>query len=309
DADDDADDASTDPDVAPPGLAAPAPQPAPRFAAPPAQRAAPRPLPSMFQEPPSAAVDEADDDLAADDRPARRRSPSRFTVTGSLIERATLTTPQPVTLRRPELLGAGRTMIGDVLQPLPEQGNALNAQFNNGGDGSTRINLRSLDVGRTLTLLNGRRFVPVGTGADSTVDLNTIPLAVIDRVEVLKDGASPVYGSDAIAGVVNLITRKDFRGTEASLYTGQSARRDGFTFDASMITGHRLADGRGNIVFSAGTQRQEPVFAGDRDFSRVFNSFDFRSGTVTPSGSTSTPSGRIDTRQIDVNGDGRPDPV
>ncbi|HEY6176903.1 MAG TPA: TonB-dependent receptor, partial [Kofleriaceae bacterium] len=282
---------------------------APPFAQP-APRAAPRPMPSMFAEPPPPVRDDiADDEL--DDRAAGRRRPQRlFTVTGSVIERATQTTPQPVTiLRRPELLGAGRTMIGDALQPLPEQGNAINAQFNNGGDGSTRINLRSLDVTRTLTLLNGRRFVPVGTGADSTVDLNTIPLAVIDRVEVLKDGASPVYGSDAIGGVVNIITRKDFRGTEASLYTGQSARRDGFTFDASVITGHRLADGRGNIVFSAGAQRQEPVFAGDRDFSRVVNVFDFQNGTITPTGSSSTPNGRIDTRRIDLNGDGVPDPI
>lgn len=311
DIDDDADvdAAPDDPNVAPPGLAAPA-QQAPPFAQPP-PAAAPRPLPSMFQEAPTVSDDEAGDDPSTADRQVRRRrTPNLFTVTGSLIERATLTTPQPVTfLRRPELLGAGRTMIGDVLQTLPEQGNAINAQFNNGGDGATRINLRSLDVNRTLTLLNGRRFVPVGTGADSTVDLNTIPLAVIDRVEVLKDGASPVYGSDAIGGVVNIITRRDFRGTEASLYTGQSSRRDGFTFDASVITGHRLADGRGNIVFSAETQRQEPVFAGDRDFSRVVNVFDFQNGTVTPSGSSSTPNGRIDTRRIDLNGDGIPDPV
>src|SRR5262249_9794415 len=140
-------------------------------------------------------------------------------------------------------------------------------------------------------------------------DLNTIPLAVIDRVEVLKDGASPVYGSDAVAGVVNIITRRDFRGTEASLYTAQTERKDGFTFDASVITGHRIADGRGSIVFSAGTQRQEPVFAGDRDFSKVVQAFDFRAMRATPTGSSSTPSGRIDARAIDLDGDGRPDPI
>ncbi|HET7504807.1 MAG TPA: TonB-dependent receptor [Kofleriaceae bacterium] len=248
------------------------------------------------------------------ERPAaladRRAAPTLFTVTGSLIERATRTTPSPLTiLDRGDLLAAGRTMIGDVLQPLPEQGNALNAQFNNGGDGSTRINLRTLGIARTLTLLNGRRFVPAGPGADTSVDLNTIPLAVIDRVEVLKDGASPVYGSDAVAGVVNIITRDDFQGTEASLYTGQSERNDGFTYDASFITGHRLADGNGHIVFSAGTQRQDPVSAADREFSKVFRRFDFNRGVATPSGSAATPGGRIDATQIDINGDGIGDEV
>jgi outer membrane receptor protein involved in Fe transport len=240
----------------------------------------------------------------------RRRSPALFTVTGSLIERATRTTPSPLTiLDREDLLAAGRSMIGDILQPLPEQGNALNAQFNNGGDGSTRINLRGLGIARTLTLLNGRRFVPGGTGADTSVDLNTIPLAVIDRVEVLKDGASSVYGSDAVAGVVNIITRTEFDGTEASLYTAETERKDGFTFDASFITGHRTADGKGNIVFSAGTQQQDPVFAGDREFSKAVKRFDFVRGIATNSGSAVTPGGFINATQIDVNGDGIGDQI
>jgi len=233
-----------------------------------------------------------------------------ITVTGSLIERASLTSPSALTIvSRDELLAAGRTMIGDILQPLPEQGNAINAQFNNGGDGSTRISLRGLGIDRTLVLLNGRRFVPGGTGADSTVDLNTIPLAVIDRVEVLKDGASAVYGSGAIGGVVNLITRTNFTGTEASLYTGQSQRGDGFTYDASFITGHSTDNHDGNIIFSAGIQSQDPVFAGDRAFSMFDKTFNFANGQVANSGSTSIPGGRIDASRIDINGDGQGDPI
>jgi iron complex outermembrane recepter protein len=282
-------------DVAAPGVVPPA-APAPVAARPMAAAAVPGAPPDVGSEDPA-------------ERAARRNAPALFTVTGSLIERATRTTPSPLTiLDRRDLLAAGRSMIGDILQPLPEQGNALNAQFNNGGDGSTRINLRGLGIARTLTLLNGRRFVPGGTGADTSVDLNTIPLAMIDRVEILKDGGSSVYGSDAIAGVVNVITRDNFRGTEASLYTAQTEHKDGFTFDASFITGHRTEDGKGNIVFSAGTQQQDPVFAGDREFSKVTKTFDFTSGTTTNSGSTSTPSGRIDATQIDLNGDGRGDP-
>jgi outer membrane receptor protein involved in Fe transport len=257
--------------VAPPGLV-----PSTPGLAPGPSHAAPRLDPAgTAGETPDLTEDELNE-LAA-----QHGSRASFLVTGSLIERATLTTPSPVTiLRRDELLSAGRSMIGDILQPLPEQANAINAQFNNGGDGATRINLRGLGTARTLTLLNGRRFVPVGTGADNTVDLNTIPLAVIDRVEILKDAGSAVYGSDAIGGVVNIITRTNFHGTEASLYTAQTERKDGFTYDASFITGHRTEGGRGNIIFSAGIQRQDPVFAGDRAFSQFDKAFDFVARTV-----------------------------
>src|SRR5580765_122096 len=115
-------------------------------------------------------------------------------VTGSTIERKQLTTPAPVTVvNKQDLDAAGRTTVGDILQQLPSQTNGINAQVNNGGDGSTRVDLRGLGAQRTLVLLNGRRVVAGGTGADSSPDLNAIPLAVIERVEVLKDGASAVY--------------------------------------------------------------------------------------------------------------------
>ncbi|MBC7978266.1 MAG: TonB-dependent receptor [Myxococcales bacterium] len=231
-------------------------------------------------------------------------------VTGSLIERASQTSPSLLTiLTRDDLLAAGRTMVGDILKTIPEQGNAINAQVNNGGDGSTAVSLRGLGADRTLVLLNGRRFVPVGTGADSVVDLNTIPLALIDRVEILKEGASPVYGSGAIGGVVNIITRTSFTGTEASLYTGESERGDGFTYDASFISGHRAAGGRGHAVFSAGVQRQDAVFAGDRAFSQFDKTFNFESRTELIGGSTSIPGGRLDATSIDIDGDGVPDPL
>lgn len=231
-------------------------------------------------------------------------------VTGSLIERASRITPSAVTiLTRDDLLASGRSMIGDILQPMPEQANAINAQFNNGGDGSTRFDLRGLGATHTLVLLDGRRFVPVGSGADATVDLNTIPLATIERVEVLKDAASAVYGSDAVGGVVNIITRSHFTGTEASLYTAETERRDGFTFDASFITGHRSGSGRGHIVFSAGMQRQDPVLAGDRAFSEFDKDFNFVTRTEVRGGSTTTPAGRINQRQFDIDGDGRFDTI
>jgi outer membrane receptor protein involved in Fe transport len=229
-----------------------------------------------------------------------------ITVTGSTIERKTLTTPAPLTiLNRDDLNAAGRATVGDIIQQLPAQSNAINAQVNNGGDGTTRVDIRGLGTARTLTLINGRRVVAGGNGANASVDLNSIPLAVIERVEVLKDGASAVYGSDAIGGVVNIITRTDFDGTEASLYTGSAQRRDGFTYDASVVIGHNSENKRGNIMFSAGIQSQAAVMAGDRGYSEFDKTFNFSSRTEVRGGSTSIPGGRINTYAIDTNGDGK----
>ena len=221
-----------------------------------------------------------------------------ITVTGSLIGRKEVDSPSPVSVvDREKLDSAGITNVGDVLQKIPAQGNAINAQNNNGGDGSTRINLRSLGSARTLVLLNGRRVVPSGTGADSSVDFGTIPLAMIERVEVLKDGASAIYGSDAIAGVVNVITRSNMNGTEANIYTATSNNRDGTNYDLSFVTGH--SSNRGNITFSGGYQQQKAVMAGDRDFASKTYSYDFSctpdaSGNcATLTGSSASPTGRI----------------
>jgi iron complex outermembrane receptor protein len=231
-----------------------------------------------------------------------------ITVTGSTLERKTLTTPAPLTiLSREDFNASGRATVGDIIQQLPAQLNAINAQVNNGGDGSTRVNIRGLGTARTLTLVNGRRVVPGGNGANASVDLNSIPLAVIERVEVLKDGASAIYGSDAVGGVVNVITRTDFDGTEASLYTGGTQKGDGFTYDASIVIGHNADSKKGNIIFSAGIQSQDPVMAGDRSFSEFDMTYNFANKTEVRGGSTSSPGGRINTAAIDSNGDGKVD--
>src|SRR5215510_7648845 len=197
-----------------------------------------------------------------------------ITVTGSLIGRKEVDSPSPVSVVDKEKLeSAGITNVGDILQKIPAQGNAINAQNNNGGNGSVRISLRSLGASRTLVLMNGRRVVPSGNGANSSVDFGTLPLAMIERVEVLKDGASAIYGSDAIAGVVNVITRSNLNGTEASIYTATSNNRDGTNYDLSFMTGH--SSNRGNITFSGGYQQQKPVMGGDRAFASKTYAFDY----------------------------------
>jgi iron complex outermembrane recepter protein len=231
----------------------------------------------------------------------KRTSEEEIVVTGSRIRRKDLTTPAPVTvISREQVVASGKVSIGDFLQSLPEQGNAINTSVNNGGDGSTRVNLRGLGTQRTLVLLNGRRMVPGGTGADGSVDLNSIPTASIERIEILKDGASAVYGSDAIAGVVNIITRRNYRQTELSAYTGTAIGQhygDGNTYDLNVTTG--TGGDRGNITFSAGYYNQQPVWAGDRDFAAIPRTFDQTGqsvGTIgesTATGSGTIPQGRI----------------
>lgn len=215
-----------------------------------------------------------------------------ITVTGSLVGRKELTTSAPVSIvDREKLESAGISNVGEILQKLPSQGNAVNAQVNNGGDGSTRIDLRSLGSNRTLVLINGRRVVPGGLGADASVDIAAIPLAMIERVEVLKDGASAVYGSDAISGVVNVITRDDFDGTEATAYTGTSGHGDGTDYDLSLVTGQ--SSKKGNVTLALGYQRQGEVMSGDRTWSREVRVYDYETGTTVLSGSSAVPGGRL----------------
>ncbi len=274
--------------------AEPAPAPAPTPAAP-APEAQPTPAPAPAQPADTGPTDaelvaQAEAELAAGDEDEQEGE--IIVVTGSAIERKETTTPAPVSVvDKEELEASGMVAVGDILQNLPAQSNAINIQQNNGGDGSTRINLRGLGADRTLVLINGRRHVAGGLGADASVDLNSIPLAIIKRVEVLKDGASAVYGSDALGGVVNIITRDDFDGTEANVYTGTTQRGDGFTLDLSFVTGQ--SSKRGNVVFSGGYVDQQDIFAGDRDFSEVAYVYDFAEGIQSSSGSVTTPNGYI----------------
>ncbi|HEY0483123.1 MAG TPA: TonB-dependent receptor [Kofleriaceae bacterium] len=297
----------------PPADPAPAPVPdgsEPSAAAP----AAPDPAPPQGSEPAHAAPaaaqagEHGEPDLAT--LGEQDFEEEVIVVTGSTIARRSVTTPAPLTIIDRELLhAAGQPTLGDILQQLPVQQNGLNAQVNAGGDGTTRIDIRGLTSSRTLTLINGRRVVPGGNGANVSVDLNMIPLAIVERVEVLKDGASAVYGSDAIGGVVNVITRSDFTGNEASLYTGGTQHGDGATYEASFVTGQTSETKKANIVFAVGTHRQMPVFAGDRTFSANDMTYDYAHRTVLPGGSLVVPGGRINTRAIDLDGDGRPDPM
>jgi outer membrane receptor protein involved in Fe transport len=226
-----------------------------------------------------------------------------ISVTDSTVEHERLTGRAPVSVvTRADLAASGRATLGDILQALPAQANAGNAQVNAGGDGTTRINLRGLGAARTLVLVNGRRMANAGSGADASVDVNTIPLAMVERVEILKDGASALYGADAVGGVVNIITRPQFDGLDVSLLTSTSQHGDGTEYDGSFVTGFTSKDKNTYLVVSGGYQRHEPVLAGDRAFSQFQDSYDFASRKVTRNASLAAIGGRLDPSSIGPGG-------
>jgi len=215
-------------------------------------------------------------------------------VTGSRVRRMDLTAPSPVTvLSRQDIVESGRTTIGEFLQLLPQQVSGLNQQVNNGGDGSTRIDLRGLGTQRTLVLLNGRRMVYGGTGANASVDFSAIPAAAVDRIEVLPDGASAIYGSDAIAGVVNIITKRSFSGTSATAQYGISTYGDSANWDILAQTG--MSGDAGSVFFGLEYFQQDGTFSAKRPWASEVVSYNANpaNGAIgeSPNGSNSVPNG------------------
>jgi iron complex outermembrane recepter protein len=213
-----------------------------------------------------------------------------ITVIGSRIKRADVETSQPVfVLERADLQRTGLTSIGDVLQQLSTNGASLNTQINNGNqNGAQQVDLRNCGANRTLVLVNSRRWV---TDLSGIVDLTTIPFAIVERVEVLKDGASSVYGTDAICGVINITTRDNYDGAEASGYIGQTSESDGRKEAYEFTIGS--SSERANVVMNVSYVKQEAIFAGDRDISAV-PLFGFPGGVSAPGqASGTTPFGRF----------------
>jgi iron complex outermembrane receptor protein len=149
--------------------------------------------------------------------PVHAAEMERINVTGSHIQRVDLETASPVTvITHEQIVQSGHVSLENLLQEIGASagpaGNATNAYWTSNGYGSAQVNLRGLGIKRTLVLLNGKRAVNGGTGANASVDLNMIPVGMIERIDVLKDGASAIYGADAIAGVINIITKRSQEG-------------------------------------------------------------------------------------------------
>ena len=203
-------------------------------------------------------------------------------VTGSRIRRDPLSQDAPIVfVDADDIAKTGLNSINDVLQRLPSSGGGLNSKFNNSGNlgnppdgggvgaGAAEIDLRYLGSRRVLVLVDGIRFVngASASGVPGSTDLNAIPESAIERVEVLQDGASAIYGSDAIAGVVNIITKKRQKGLQASAQLGQYGQGDGLTQNYQGSWGNG-SDGRLQVVAGASYVKQNPVRTSARALSQ-----------------------------------------
>ena len=225
-------------------------------------------------------------------------------VTGSRIPRNDLNGPSPVAVYdRSSIARSGATSIGQFLREAPAiAGGAQTTAVNNGGSGSQNISLRGLGSSRTLVLINGRRGPDSSGGNSGVVDLNTIPVAMVERIEMLKDGASAIYGSDAIAGVVNIILRDDFEGVAFAYQTGQSSESDGEKTEWSITAGDSSEDS--NYMMSLTRVEEDATRAANRDWAKQAKYLLF--GEWVNGGSSAPPWGRYDGQTLgpDYTGDG-----
>lgn len=184
------------------------------------------------------------------------------TITGSRIARQDFVANSPVsTVTAEDIQATGDLNTEELLNALPQVVPGLTAASNNPSDGTATVDLRGVGPTRTLVLINGRRFNP--STRSNTVDLNNVPSRLIEKVEVVTGGASAVYGSDALAGVVNFTLKSDFEGLEISSQYGITQYGDGEQADTSIIFGANVADGRGNITGFASYYDRDRILPND----------------------------------------------
>ena len=217
---------------------------------------------------------------------APAESDSTIVVTGSLITNPNLERSTPVNVTTSEEVELRQTNVAEqLLREIPGVVPSTGSAVNNGNGGASFVNLRGLGSQRNIVLIDGVRLVPAEL--NGRFDLNNIPLALIERTEVLTGGASTTYGADAVSGVVNFITKRNFTGFELSASEQITERGDGNVFRVDATIGANFDDGRGNAVFSIGYQEADPVYQGARAFSRfnisALNNAVSGSGTSVPS--------------------------
>lgn len=203
---------------------------------------------------------------------AAQDAAQRVEITGSNIRRVQSETASPVqTVSREDIARSGKGSVAELLQTLSvDNQGSVPTTFGNGfASGASGISLRGLGSASTLVLINGRRIAPYGLADDGQkvfADLNVIPLEAVERVEIVKDGASAIYGSDAIAGVVNIILRKDFNGVVAKASVGQSQKADGRLTSAAVTAGFGdLQKDKYNILLNLEGSKKDAIWNRDRD--------------------------------------------
>ena len=227
---------------------------------------------------PAFAQDDATEDTARQDT---------VVVTGSRIEKQDFVSSSPVaTVDSSQFALTGTVNTEGLLNTLPQTVPGLDRTSNNPGNGTATVDLRGLGSNRTLVLIDGKRMVPTSGGG--VVDINSIPSALVERVEVVTGGASAVYGSDAISGVVNFIMKDDFEGVEFSTSAEMTEDNDAQLYSTALTVGGNFDEGRGNAVLSLSYNKREALFQGDRDFA-YFAQFDDYAGGLYNGGSSGIP--------------------
>ena len=225
-----------------------------------------------------------------------------ITITGSRIRRSEFSKPIPITsLGREDIDVSGLENLETLLLELPAltpDVTSRNAQNGTERAGVATASLRDLGTDRTLTLIDGRRVVSSRTG-QLQVDINSIPADFVERIEVLTGGASAIYGSDALAGVVNIITKRDFEGLEARVRGSASEAGGEEDFTASVTGGDAFANGKGHAMFNVSFHKRYELAARDRDFGRTPLEIDPETNEVFTDFSTFTPGGRYEFRDPD----------
>ena len=209
---------------------------------------------------------------AAEENPSVQEI-ERVEVTGSRIRSAEALSSSPIqVLSGEDIQKSGVINLQDLLLENPAFGSPAisrtNSNFSTSGGGLATVDLRNLGTSRTLVLVNGRRHV-AGRAGSSDVDLNVIPTQFIERVEVLTGGASSVYGSDAVSGVVNFVLKKEYEGIEFDAQYGESGEGDDTSAQYSLTAGASSSDGKGNVMFHLGYSDQGGVYSRDREVSAV----------------------------------------
>lgn len=211
-------------------------------------------------------------------------------VTGSRIARRDAVAESPIlTVQQEDMTHSGSTTVEHYLNTLPQVTAGLSSQSNNpSSNGRAFIDLRGLGSGRNLVLVDGRR--PMGSTAGGTVDVNTIPAALIERVEIISGGAASTYGADAVSGVVNFILKNDFEGMQIDSQYRLTEQGDGQEWGTDITFGGRFGDGKGNAVFNASYFNRESMYKDAREFAAQASN----TTTIFPGGSvslgTNTPS-------------------
>ena len=210
--------------------------------------------------------------------PAFAQTVERVEITGSAIKRIDAESALPIQIiSREEIARSGVVNTEQLLQSLSAISSQGGISTTTGAGSSTygraTVSVRGLGDARTLVLVNGRRLAAFAGGGGAAVNVNTIPLAAIDRVELLKDGASSIYGSDAVAGVVNFILSKNFTGVDIGLSTGKPSRSGGGGNDKFTLVGGlgNLSTDSFNITFSASIEKEKELKAADREFAKTGN--------------------------------------